>query len=44
MHQQAKNILFSSKRREEFDEVTFVEWKNELKKNLPNFWETMNQT
>jgi len=44
MHQQAKNILFTSKRREESDEVIFVKWKDELERNLPNFWETMNQT
>ena len=43
MHQQ-KNDMFPGKTIEELDEYAFKEWKNELERNLPNFWETIGQT
>ena len=44
MHEQTKNLILSNEAIEELDEYAFVEWKNELKRNLPNFWRSMNQT
>jgi hypothetical protein len=43
MSQQVNNVSISEKKQDELDEFTFIEWKNELERNLPNFWDTMNQ-
>jgi hypothetical protein len=43
MHQQ-KDIILDIKKHDELDEYVFVEWKNELERNLQNFWEKMGQT
>jgi len=43
MHQQ-KNQILPGKKIEELDEYVFVAWKNELERNLPNFWETIGKT
>ncbi len=34
-------IINSLKREDELDEFTFDLWKNELKRDLPNFWESI---
>ena len=39
---EAHSFLISLKREEELDESTFIMWKYELQKDLPNFWESMN--
>jgi len=44
MQQQTSNGIMAKKGREELDEFTFIEWKNELQRNLPDFWDFMNQT
>jgi len=33
----------SSKKKYHVDESTFLTWKNELQKELPCFWESMNK-
>jgi len=43
MHQQ-KNSTYPGRKIEELDDYAFVAWKNELERNLPNFWETIAQT
>jgi len=42
MHQQKNHEIHHIKQFEgDIDEHTFIDWKNELKKNLPTFWRSM---
>jgi hypothetical protein len=39
---QNRSILFGGRKEEdEIDEKTFIEWKSELQRGLPTFWESM---
>jgi len=40
---ETRNFFRNFKREEEIDDLTFDQWKNELEKDLPEFWRSMNQ-
>ena len=40
---EGRNFFRNLKREEDIDELTFHQWKEELQKDLPEFWTTMNQ-
>lgn len=40
---ETRNFFRNFKKEEEIDDSTFDQWKNELQKDLPEFWESMNQ-
>ena len=40
---ETRNFFRNFKREEEIDDSTFDLWKTELQKDLPEFWESMNQ-
>jgi len=43
MLQDSRTSFFGRiKREEELDETTFDDWKSELERGLPSFWEEMN--
>lgn len=42
MHQQEnENMYIVNNVEQGIDESTFMDWKNELQKNLPSFWQSM---
>ena len=40
---ETRRFFRNLKKEEEIDELTFDQWKSELQKDLPEFWQTMNQ-
>ena len=40
---ETRSFFRNFKREEDIDELTFHQWKTELQKDLPEFWESMNQ-
>ena len=40
---ETRSFFRNFKKEEEIDDVTFDQWKNELQKDLPEFWHSMNQ-
>ena len=40
---ETRRFFRNFKKEEDIDEPTFDQWKNELQKDLPEFWQTLNQ-
>ena len=40
---ETRRFFRNLKKEEEIDDLTFDQWKSELKRDLPEFWHTMNQ-
>jgi hypothetical protein len=40
---ETRSFFRNFKKDEEIDEVTFDQWKTELQKDLPEFWQSLNQ-